>query len=114
MLKNGNNSAHLTATDQLETISSAALMKLGENIREERMRQGLSREDLAERANTSIDTIKRFESGKGTRLDIAFHIAEALHIPLQSLLPKKEPTLEQVLREILVLVLTAIKLLTKQ
>ena len=114
MLKNGNKRAHLTAADQLETISSTALVELGENIREERSRQRLSQEELAEIANTSVDTIKRFESGRGTRLDIAIHIAEALNTPLQSLLPKKEPTLEEVLQEILMLVLAAIKLLKKQ
>lgn len=114
MLKNGITKSRLTAPNQLGDVSSAALEVLGENIREERIRQNLSREELAERANTSVDTIKRFENGKGIRLDMAFHIAEALHVSLQALLPKREPTLEQVLREILPLVLTALKLLTKQ
>lgn len=115
MLHDGKTNSRLTAPKQetfQQLTSGERLEDLGRNIKDERCRQGLSREQLAEKANTSIDTIKRFENGEGTRLDMAFNIADALQVPLQSLLPQQEHTLEQILREIIVLALAALKHLT--
>lgn len=115
MLKNGAERSRLTAPkDEIFTRSRRKLVIVGGNIRNERQRQGLSREELAELAHSSVDTIKRFENGEGVRLDMAFDIADALHVPFQALLPQEEQTLEGVLREIASLALTAIKLLTKE
>lgn len=115
MLQDGKANSRLTAPKE-ETFepptSRERLEELGRNIKDERHRQGLSREQLAEKANTSIDTIKRFENGEGTRLDMAFNIADALQVPLQALLPQPERTHEQILREIIVLALAALKHLT--
>ena len=80
----------------------------------DRSRLTAHKEELAELAHTSVDTIKRFENGEGVRLDMALEIASALNVPFQVLLPREERTLEQVLREISALVLTAIGLLTKE
>ena len=117
MLKSGADRSRLTAHKEEETSackSQRTLKIVGENIRSERIRHGLSREELAELAHTSVDTIKRFENGEGVRLDMALEIASALNVPFQVLLPREECTLEQVLREISALVLTAIGLLTKE
>ena len=59
-------------------------------VMNERKRQGLSREKLAECAELSIDVIKRIENGMGAKLEDAFHIAEAFHVPLQALLPMQD------------------------
>ena len=117
MLKSGADRSRLTAHKEEETSACKSQRTpkiVGENIRSERIRQGLSREELAELAHTSVDTIKRFENGEGVRLDMALEIASALNVPFQVLLPREERTLEQVLREISALVLTAIGLLTKE
>ncbi len=66
-------------------------------MKEERRSKGLSREMLAELANISFDTVKRYENGTiGMRLDVAYDIACALDIPLQDLLPQRERDLSQV------------------
>lgn len=69
-------------------------------MKEERNRQGLSQQALAERAQLSLKTIKRYESGsKAMQLDVAYDIANALNIPFQYLLPFKERNVEQTLDE---------------
>ena len=62
---------------------------VGWNIRRIRLGQGLTQEELAERAGTSSDTIKRYESGtyEGIRLVMVYHIAEALGVSLDALVP---------------------------
>lgn len=59
-------------------------------VMNERKRQGLSREKLAEYAELSIDVIKRIENGMGAKLEDAFHISEALHVSIGALLPLQE------------------------
>lgn len=115
-LENGADRFRLTAPQEEEIFAYSRRMLglTGENIRKERLRQGLSREKLAELAHTSFDTIKRFENGEGVRLDMAFQIAHALNVPIQVLFPKEERTLEQILREIITLALAAIRILTKE
>lgn len=64
----------------------------GRNLRNERYKNGISQEELAEMAGCSVDTVKRYERGcTGMKLDIAWHLAAALNIPLGSLLPKHVP-----------------------
>ena len=60
---------------------------LGERVREERNRQGITRERLAEMAGVSVDVIKRVEDGMGAKIEAAYYIAVALHTPLEALLP---------------------------
>lgn len=70
-------------------------------MKEERKKQGLKQEDLADLAKVSMDTIKRYESGsKGMRLDVAYDIACALNVPLQSMLPQSRNDVERILRDL--------------
>jgi transcriptional regulator with XRE-family HTH domain len=81
----------------------------GWNMKQRRLERGLTQEQLAERACTSVDTIKRYESGNydGVRLDMACYIAGALGVPLQTLLPQQERSPEQLLCEAEALIHTA-------
>ena len=88
MLKNGN-SAHLTAPIQKPRRDDIPGV-LGERVRAERNRQGITRERLAERAGVSVDVIKRVEDGMGAKIEAAYYIAVALHTPLEALLPMQE------------------------
>ena len=70
-------------------------------MKEERKKQGLKQEDLADLANVSMDTIKRYESSsKGMRLDVAYDIACALNVPLQSMLPQSRSDVERTLHDL--------------
>ena len=62
----------------------------GWKLRNERKKQRLSQEHLAEMAGCSVDTVKRYEAGcAGIRLDTAWYLAEALQIPFELLLPTR-------------------------
>ena len=50
----------------------------------------MTQEQLAEWVNVSDDTIKRIESGKGAKSDIAFAIAETLKVPIELLFPPQQ------------------------
>ena len=65
-------------------------IEFGKRVRNERKSQGLSIEELAELANVSIDTIKRYESGKtkSGSIDVAYNIARALNISIADLFPE--------------------------
>ena len=79
-------------------------------MKQRRIELGLTQEQLAEKSCVSVDTIKRYESGKyeGVRLDMACYIAGALKVPLQTLLPpQQEPSPEQLLCEAEALIHTA-------
>ena len=70
-------------------------------MKEERKKQGLNQEDLADLANVSMDTVKRYESGsKGMRLDVAYDIACVLNVPLQSMLPQGKNDVERTLQDL--------------
>ena len=70
-------------------------------MKEERKKQGLKQEDLSDLAKVSMDTIKRYESGsKGMRLDVAYDIACALNVPLQSMLPQSKNDVERILHDL--------------
>lgn len=69
----------------------------GRRVKEERKRQNVTQEQLAEYAGVSDDTIKRIEKGEGVKLDVAFNIALALHIPIQLLLPVQNKAVDDVI-----------------
>lgn len=84
-------------------------------IKEERNKQGFTQQELADCAQVSLDTIKRYESGcKGMRLDVAFDIANALDIPLQYLLPSKGNDAERILHEVKALIPDLLELVKNQ
>ena len=62
----------------------------GKRVKQERTRQGISQESLAEIAGVSLDIIKRVESGMGAKIEAAYYIAVALNVPLQALFPIQE------------------------
>lgn len=70
----------------------------GGQVKEERKKNGVTQAELAAAAGVSADTIKRIESGKGVRLDVAYQIAVALRVPIQSLLPPQEVSEDELIR----------------
>ncbi|MEU8704223.1 helix-turn-helix transcriptional regulator [Streptomyces sp. NPDC048565] len=60
--------------------------RLGVQIRERRMRQNFTQEELAERAGVSRDTVQRIErAANNPRLTDLLQIARALEVPLAEL-----------------------------
>lgn len=60
---------------------------IADNVRAYRKRENLTQMELAERAQLSIDSIKRIEGGKRTMsLDNFLRVADALHVSLSCLL----------------------------
>ena len=113
MLKNGADRSRLTAPKH-ESIDPPPPGDIpgvvGWNIRRIRLGQGLTQEELAERAGTSSDTIKRYESGtyEGMQLVMVCHIAEALgSSPYLLLPPPQNRSPEQLLEEAEALIRTA-------
>lgn len=61
------------------------------NVRAERARKGLSRQQLAEKAGISIDTMGQIERGEGNpQFNTIIPIALALDVDLNTLLPLKK------------------------
>lgn len=94
-LENGNSKPRLTAPKRKEKLPPSPHHipgVFGWNMYQMRKAQGLTQEQLAEKSCVSLDTIKRYESGnyEGIRLDMAYYIAGALGVPLQTLLPPQE------------------------
>lgn len=50
----------------------------------------MTQDELADCAYVSADTIKRIESWKSVKLDVAFNLAELLNVAIQSLLPQQD------------------------
>lgn len=72
---------------------------IANNVRLCRKRENLTQAELAERAELSLDSIKRIESGKRTMsLENFLRISDALHVPLSLLLYTQEymPEAEQI------------------
>lgn len=112
MLENGKSSPRLTAPKEKEQTSSASYNIqgiFGRNLKQKRLEKGMTQEQLAEKAGVSVDTVKRYESGKydGIRLDMAWYMADALDTPLQALLPPPGCSPEQLLCEAETLIHTA-------
>ena len=72
----------------------------GKRVKEERQKINITQEKLAEYANISLDTVKRIESGKSVKLEIAYTIAAILRVPLQSLLPQKDMSEDDIIEKI--------------
>jgi ribosome-binding protein aMBF1 (putative translation factor) len=68
---------------------NASLKQLGNNIRRERMAQGMSQQQLAELAELNIRNIQRIEAGEiDVLLSTAARIRKALNSEWKSLMPK--------------------------
>ena len=64
------------------------LYEVGEHIRQYRKINKLTQEDMAEKADVSVDTIHRIENGKyRITLDTLFAVAEVLKVPVEMLCP---------------------------
>lgn len=83
--------------DPMQLQSSDIVRVFGQCVRKERLKQGLSRQRLAEIAKIDTDTIKRYELGKVEcgRMDVMWYLANALHVPVQTLLPPQENDIKQ-------------------
>ena len=91
MLDNRNNKTGMTAPEkkQADNISAKNIYStFAFNLREERKKQGLSQEELADICGVSVHTIKRYESGttKQGSLDAAYKIAAGLEKSLDEML----------------------------
>lgn len=91
MLNNrNNNSGQTTSNNQKRTITEKICREFGNKLRFERDNQKLSQEQLADMAGVSVDSIRRYENHvTNARLDIAYLLARALNVPLDSLLPER-------------------------
>ena len=91
MLDNRNNKTGMMAPEkkQADNISAKNIYStFAFNLREERKKQGLSQEELADICGVSVHTIKRYESGttKQGSLDAAYKIAAGLEKSLDEML----------------------------
>lgn len=70
-------------------LLNAALKELGDNIRRERMAQGLSQQRLAELADLNIRNVQRIEAGE---VDLLFstisRMRKALGVPWRKMIPQ--------------------------
>lgn len=65
------------------------LKQLGDNIRRERMAQGMTQQQLAEFADLNIRNVQRIEAGEiDVLLTTVIRIRKAVGCPLDQLLPK--------------------------
>lgn len=84
----------------IELIPIETILKtFGNRVKEERNKKRITQAQLAEYINVSDDTIKRLERGNGVKLDVAYHVATVLEIPIQSLLPPQNMQSEHKLIE---------------
>ncbi len=61
-------------------------MTIGEKIRKERIRGGLTQKELGERMGVDASTIRKYESGKlNPKLETVQKIAQALHVDIGAL-----------------------------
>lgn len=76
--------------------------QFGENIRHLRMSRGYSQEKFAQLCGKSQAVISSWEIGiRQPELDVIFEVAEALHVPITSLIPvEANDTEEDVAKEI--------------
>ena len=71
-------------------------------MREERIKNHLTQQELADLVQVSLDTIKRYETGetKYLRLDFVCDVASVLHVPLQAFLPPQSDNIESRLQRL--------------
>ena len=102
MPSNGNNNTRSKAPNYNKTANTNGTVRevFARRMKEERIKKGLTQQELADLTITSLDTIKRYESGKskGLRLEVAYEIARVLSVSLDSLLPPYGTDLEQELQ----------------
>ena len=94
MSPRGNQNTRIVRTQNIEQPSPCDIQgTFGWKLRNERYKQGISQEELAEMAGCSVDTVKRYEKGiAGMKLEMAWYLAEALRVPFESLLPERNNT----------------------
>lgn len=64
---------------------------IADNVRLYRKKENLTQAELAERADLSLDSVKRIESGKRTMsLENFLRLSDALHVPLSFFLYDQE------------------------
>ena len=72
---------------------------IADNVRLYRKQRNLTQAELAERAELSLDSIKRIEGGKRTMsLENFLRLSDALHVPLSFFLYDQEDMLPEVER----------------
>ena len=62
-----------------------SIQNLGEAIRQERLRQGITQEQLAERADISLNFMSLIENGKNMSVQTLLNISKALGVSIDSL-----------------------------
>jgi len=64
---------------------------VGQRIRELRLQRGMGQEELAEKLNTTKQTISRYENGdRAANQDILFELSRILNVSINEFFPKKE------------------------
>lgn len=72
---------------------------IADNVKLYRKRENLTQAELAERAELSLDSIKRIEGGKRTMsLENFLRLSDALHVPLSFFLYDQEDKIPEVER----------------
>lgn len=67
-----------------------ALENLGKRIRQERTKQGITQEQLAEKADISLNFMSLIENGKNMSVQTLINIAKALDVSIDFLLSDPE------------------------
>lgn len=81
----------LKQPDNKKRISLAKILwTFRERVKEERKKGNITQSQLAESADVSLDIIKRLETGKSVKVEVAYKIAEALRVPFESLFPQQD------------------------
>lgn len=63
---------------------------LGEQIKSERLADGMDRDKLAAKSGVSEQTIRKMENGEGGRFSSLYFVSLALGLPLNELLRRAE------------------------
>lgn len=103
MQGNGNNNTRSKAPNYNKTANTTGnvLDVFSRRMKEERIKKGLTQQELADLADVSLKTVKRYESGaKAMQLEVAYNIANALDISLQQLLPYSKRNTVEVFDEV--------------
>lgn len=103
MQSNGNNNTRSKAPNYNKTANTTGnvLDVFSRRMKEERIKKGLTQQELADLADVSLKTVKRYESGaKAMQLEVAYNIANALDISLQQLLPYSKRNTVEVFDEV--------------
>lgn len=69
-----------------------SLENLGKRIREERIKQGLTQEQLAEKADISLNFMSLIENGKNMSVQTLVNLSNALNVSIDCLLHDNIPS----------------------